>query len=133
MAQPHKSKALLVEDNPNERELLAMFLRLTGVDVDVAGDGVEALDYLHSRGRPDVMLLDMGLPRCDGPTTVREIRRDPAYAGLKIFAVAGRAQDEFDLVRGPTGVDRWFLKPVDLEVLLRDLNLDLDYAVSNRL
>ncbi|HLJ94473.1 MAG TPA: response regulator, partial [Gemmataceae bacterium] len=99
-----KSKALLVEDNPNECELLATFLRMSGVDVDTAGDGSDALDYLRSHDRPDVVLLDMGLPRCDGATTVREIRRNPAHAGLRIFAVTGRSEDEFDLARGPGGV-----------------------------
>src|SRR5262249_452801 len=112
-ARPSKSKALLVEDNPNERELLAMFLRMAGVDVDTAGGGADARDYLHPPEPPDGVLLVMGLPRWDGPATVREIRRDPAQAGLKIFAVTGHAQEEFDLGQGPAGVDRWFRKPVD--------------------
>jgi carbon storage regulator CsrA len=116
-----QQKALLVEDNANERELLATLLRRSGLQVDTAGDGADALDYLRSRGRPDVVLLDMGLPRVDGPTTVREIRRDPACAGLKIFGVTGHAPDEFDLDQGPAGVDRWFQKPVDPAVLLHDL------------
>jgi CheY-like chemotaxis protein len=116
-----RQKTLLVEDNANERELLAMLLRRSGLQVDTAGDGADALDYLRSRGRPDVVLLDMGLPRVDGPTTVREIRRDPAYAGLKIFGVTGHPVSEFDLDQGPAGVDRWFQKPVDPSVLLHDL------------
>jgi carbon storage regulator CsrA len=120
--RPHKSKALLVEDNPNECELLATFLRMSGVEVDTAEDGSDALSYLRSHHRPDVVLLDMGLPRCDGPTTVREIRRNPAHAGLRIFAVTGHAAEEFDLQHGPGGVDRWFRKPVDPLSLVRDLN-----------
>ena len=67
--QPRKvRKALLVEDNQNERELLAGLLRMAGVDVDTAGDGADALDYLRTQVPPDVMLLDMAMPRCDGPT-----------------------------------------------------------------
>jgi len=114
-----------VEDNANERELLAIFLRMAGVDVDTAGDGADALDYLRHRQRPDVVLLDMVLPRCDGATTVREIRRDPACAGLKIFAVTGRSPDDFDLARGPAGVDRWLQKPLDPGLLLHSLNQEL--------
>jgi carbon storage regulator CsrA len=125
-----KSKALLVEDNPNECELLATFLRMADIDVDTAGDGADALEYLHARGRPDVVLLDMGLPRCDGKTTVRAIRRDPAYAGLKIFAVTARAPDEFDLTIGPGGIDRWFRKPLDPAALVRDLNQELNLSPS---
>jgi carbon storage regulator CsrA len=126
-APPRKLwKALLVEDNANERELLARFLRLGGFEVETAGDGADALDYLHTRDKPDVLLLDMGLPRCDGPTTVRAIRSDRALDGLKIVAVSGHTADEYDLGRGPGGIDRWFCKPVDPEGLIRDLERELD-------
>src|SRR5207248_2532852 len=81
---PRPRKALLVEDNANERELLAKFLRLGGFEVDTAGDGADALDYLRAKGKPDVVLMDMGMPRCDGPTTIRRIRGDRALSDLKI-------------------------------------------------
>jgi carbon storage regulator CsrA len=119
-------RALLVEDDRNQCELLAGFLRQSGLDVDTAGDGGDALDYLGSHRRPDVVLLDMGLPRVDGPTAVRAIRRNPAYVGLKIFAVTGRAPEEFDLECGPGGVDEWFQKPLDPAALLQGLTERLD-------
>lgn len=118
-------KALLVEDNPQERELLALFLRREGLDVDTAGDGADALEYLTTHARPDMLLLDMGLPRLDGPATVSEIRRNPACAGLKIFAVSGHAPGEYNLAVGPAGVDYWFQKPIDPGTLLRDLGREL--------
>lgn len=114
-------KALLVEDDQYQRELLAGVLRMGGVDVETAGDGCDALDHLRSHERPDVVLLDMGLPRCDGATVVRTVRNNPAYAGLRIFAVTGRAPAEFDLGAGPAGVDRWIRKPLDPTALLHDL------------
>jgi carbon storage regulator CsrA len=123
-------RALLVEDNANERELLARFLRMGGFDVDTAGDGCDALDYLRARGKPDVLLLDMGLPRCDGPTTVREIRRTRELADLKIMAVSGHAAEEYGLGQGPGGVDRWFCKPVDPEGLIRDLRCELGQPMT---
>jgi carbon storage regulator CsrA len=129
-AAARKARALLVEDNANERELLATFLRISGLDVATAGDGSDALDYLHTHGQPDLVLLDMGLPRCDGPTVVRELRRDPKYAGLKIFAVSGHVAEEFDLDRGPRGVNRWFHKPIDPAELVRDLNHELACATG---
>lgn len=119
-------RALLVEDDRNECELLAGFLRIAGVDVATAGDGADALDYLRNQGRPDIVLLDMVLPRCDGPTTIRAIRSNPAYAGLKIFAVSGHAPEEFDLESGPAGVDRWFRKPLNPELLLQELHRELN-------
>jgi carbon storage regulator CsrA len=119
--QARRRKALLVEDNANERELLATFLRRAGVDVDTAGDGQDALDYLHGHGKPDVMLLDMTMPRCDGPTLLREVRRDPAYRGLKVFAVSGYQPEDFALDEAAMGVARWFSKPLDPSRLVRDL------------
>lgn len=119
-------KALLVEDNANERNLLATFLRGAGLEVATAGDGSDALDYLHAGDRPDVVLLDMGLPRCDGATMVRAVRRDPALAGLKIFAVSGHAPEEYDLAHGPAGIDRWFNKPIDPCDLVRSVSLELE-------
>ncbi len=118
-------RALLVEDDQNERELLAGFLRLSGFAVDTAGDGCDALDYLRTGERPDVVLLDMGMPRCDGATTAREIRRDSAYAGLRIFAVTGHPATDYDLDMGPRGIDRWFNKPLDPAALLRELAQEL--------
>ncbi len=121
---PHarrKRKALLVEDNANERELLATCLRMAGLSVDTAGDGADALGYLHSHDRPDVILLDMSMPRCDGPTAVRAIRHDPALADVRIVAVTGHRAEEFDLGTGPAGVNRWFQKPVDPAALVREL------------
>ena len=124
--QPRRRKALLVEDNANERELLATFLRISGLDVVTAGDGTDAIDYLHGHALPDVVLLDMGLPPCDGATLVRQLRRDPAYARLKIFAVSGHVPEEFDLANGPAGVDRWFQKPIDPAELVRNLDQELN-------
>jgi two-component system, OmpR family, response regulator len=118
-------KALLVEDDQCQRELLASVLRMKGVEVDTAGDGCDALDHLRSRSRPDVVLLDMGLPGCDGATVVRTVRNDPAYAGLRIFAITGSSPDEFDLGTGQSGVDRWFQKPLDPASILDDLTADL--------
>jgi len=118
-------RALLVEDNANESNLLAGYLRMTGFEVDTAGDGADALDYLHSHDRPDVVLLDMLMPRCDGPTTVGRIRRDPHLDGMKIYAVSGTSQKRFDVQTGPAGVDRWFTKPVDPRELVRQIDSEL--------
>jgi two-component system, OmpR family, response regulator len=114
-------RALLVEDDRNECELLAGYLRLAGLEVTTAGDGADALDYLRAGERPDVVLLDMLLPRCDGPTTVRAIRQDPAYSGLRIYGVTGAPAEDFGLDEGPRGIDRWFRKPLNPEALLREL------------
>lgn len=118
-------RALVVDDNSNECALLAEFLRLHGIKVETANDGQEALDYLKSHDRPDVVLLDMRMPRCDGPTTVAAIRRDAAYEGLKVFAVSGSKPDEWAVEPGARGVDGWFSKPINPATLVRQMNIAL--------
>ena len=114
-----KCTALLVDDDINERRLLEGYLRMTGFDVQVAGDGADALDYLREHDRPDVVLLDMIMPRCDGPSALTQIRQDPRLAGLKIFAVSGTSPSRLGVETGPRGIDEWFEKPIDPEELVR--------------
>lgn len=106
-------RALVVEDDPNENELLAGFLRLSGFEVDTAMDGLQAMVRLSKTERPDVVLLDMKMPRFDGRKTVSAIRQNPDYQHMKIFAVTGTGPDEAEVSVGPGGVDRWFTKPID--------------------
>jgi carbon storage regulator CsrA len=105
--------SLIVEDDHNERELLAGLLRMNGCECGTAADGLEALDYLASHDRPDVVLLDLRMPRCDGAETLARIRKDPRYAGLKVFAVSGTAPEEVGIRLGPEGLDGWFPKPLN--------------------
>ena len=121
-------RALLVEDDPNESELLAGYLRMSGFDVDRAMDGLQALVYLSRHRSPDIVLLDMKMPRMNGPKTVSSIRGNPAYRNVKIFAVSGTAQSECGVPTGPEGVDRWFSKPINPQELVDEINRDLTLA-----
>jgi CheY-like chemotaxis protein/sRNA-binding carbon storage regulator CsrA len=120
----HHHRALVVEDNDNERELLAGVLRVSGFDVDTASDGLQAMVRLTEHA-PDVVLLDMRMPRFDGRKTISAIRNNPDYRGLKLFAVSGVRPEEMDVALGPGGVDRWFTKPVDPKGLLDALRAEL--------
>jgi carbon storage regulator CsrA len=117
-------RALVVEDNDNERELLAGCLRAGGYDVDTAADGLQAMVRLTEKA-PDVVLLDIHMPRFDGGKTISAIRNNPDYRGLKLFAVTGSRPEETDICVGPTGVDRWFVKPLNPNALLDALQADL--------
>ncbi len=110
--------ALLVEDEPNEREMLAGFLRLHGYQITTAADGLEAIDYLESNLKPSVVLIDMRMPRCDGPTTIRRIRENPAFDAVKIFAISGSTAQENQINVEAEGVNRWFLKPLNPQLLV---------------
>lgn len=122
-------RALLVEDDANESELLAGFLRLSGFAVDRAFDGSDALEYLAEKGQPDVVLLDMQMPRCDGPMTIQAIRTNPSYAGLRVYAVSGQVADEAGVTIGPSGVNRWFRKPLNPQSLVTELRRELQAAL----
>jgi carbon storage regulator CsrA len=121
-------RALLVEDDANESELLAGYLRMSGFEVDRAMDGLQAMVYLSRHRSPDVVLLDMKMPRLDGPKTVASIRQDAAYRDVKIFAVSGTPQSECGVSTGPQGVDRWFSKPINPQKLVDEMNHDLATA-----
>ncbi len=122
-----EATALLVEDEPNEREMLAGFLRMHGYTVVTAADGLEAMEYLESHERPSVVLIDMRMPRCDGPTTIRRIRDNPDLQDIRIFAVSGSHPDEKSLRDTGESVNGWFHKPLNpkslvdaLAVIVRD-------------
>jgi carbon storage regulator CsrA len=127
-----KAKALLVEDDPNELELLAGLVRLAGFEVVTAQDGIDALDRLQEGAAPSVMLLDMMLPRCDGMSTVRNMRRNPQFDGVKIIAMSGYSAAHFGVAEQAAGIDAWFRKPIRAEALvahLRGLTADVPLAV----
>lgn len=120
-SKPARPTTLVVDDDANESELLAGCLRMSGYDVATAGDGADALDYLSRNGCPDLMLLDMIMPRVDGPATVRAVRRNPAYRAMKVFAISGSSAASAGVLEGPGGVDRWFRKPLDPTYLMREI------------
>jgi carbon storage regulator CsrA len=109
-------RVLIVEDQTNERELLADCLRLSGIEVAAVQNGREAFDYLHEHEMPDLTLLDMRMPELDGPSLLKLIRDDIRLHDLRVFAVSGSARDEFS---SSLPVDGWFAKPVRIDSLLR--------------
>ena len=123
--------ALVVEDNANECELLAGFLRTFNFQVATAGDGADALEYLSRHHRPDIVLLDMNLPKVSGNEAVREIRSNPALAGVKLFAISGMSPAQCGVTTGPEGVDRWFTKPLRPDALVAAIDRELTLASSS--
>lgn len=117
-------RALIVEDDDNERELLAGCLRMSGFEVETAADGLQAMVRLTEKS-PDVVLLDMRMPRFDGPKTISAIRSNPDYRSLKLFAVSGTSPEDLNVSVGPAGVDRWFTKPLNAKALMEALREDL--------
>ncbi|WP_168565922.1 response regulator [Crateriforma spongiae] len=111
---------LLIEDDANERELLAGLLRHYGFAVTTANDGDQALHAIEDGLKPDFVLLDMNLPHCDGPTFLQRIKAQGKT--LPVFAVSGSSPSEMGLEDGgETGIREWFSKPLNPDRLVREL------------
>ena len=123
--QGNRKRALLVEDDPNERTLLASYLRASGYEVDTAEDGQAALEYLADH-KPDAVVMDMEMPRLNGSECVKEIRNDYQFDDMKLFVVSGMEQKAMKVPTGDRGVQRWFTKPLCPEDLVNELDTSLN-------
>jgi signal transduction histidine kinase/CheY-like chemotaxis protein len=110
-------RILIVDDNNDSALTQAMFLQLTGNDVRVAYDGMEALT-IASEFRPDVVLLDIGLPRMNGYDVARQIRQQPWGASMVLIAVTGWGQEADKHRSREAGFDHHMVKPVDPTALM---------------
>jgi CheY-like chemotaxis protein len=124
-----KRQILVVDDNRDSADSLAMLLRLTGHDVRTVHDGTQALDMVKTY-RPDFVLLDIGLPVMDGYTIARQIRSDPEVAGTVLVAVTGYGTEEDRRNSHAAGFNYHMVKPVEFS-LLQDL-LDSSESTANR-
>lgn len=105
-------RVLVVDDSEAIRQLIAVNLELEGYDVRRAADGLEALE-VAAQWRPDVVTLDMVMPRLDGLATCARLRADPATSDVAVVMVTGRAQAA-DRDRGEAaGVDAYLTKPFE--------------------
>jgi PAS domain S-box-containing protein len=110
-------RIVVTDDNEDSATSMSAALRAIGHDVRVANDGAECIDACRGFV-PDVLLLDIGMPRLDGYDTARIIRREPWGSGITIVAMTGWGQDE-DVRRSmQAGFDHHLTKPVDFESLL---------------
>lgn len=118
MAGVSLGRVLVVDDDEVIRQLIAVNLQLEGFDVMTAVDGQDCLDKVCSV-RPDVITLDVMMPRLDGWVTAVKLRDDPATRDIRVVMITARAQ-EHDVRRGEEiGVDAYVTKPFDPAELIR--------------
>lgn len=109
-------RILVVDDNADAAETLALLLRARGHEVQVAHDGPSALEL--SRGfQPQAALLDIGLPEFDGYELARRMRHEHASRGLMLIALTGYARDDDRRLSAAAGFDHHLVKPVDFGIL----------------
>lgn len=109
-------RVLIADDNHDAAVSLSMLLQAMGHDTRVTHDGIEALEEAELF-RPEVVLLDIGMPRLDGYETARRMRRQPWAAATQIVAVTGWGQETDRQRAKAAGFDRHLVKPVDLGAL----------------
>ena len=117
-----RCRALLVEDMDNEREMLAGFLRLHGYAVDTVANGLAAMDYLASNPQPDFIMMDIRMPKMNGTELIKQIRQNPAFDSVKLFAISGESQTQVELDLQANRVAKWFQKPLQPAELVSEIN-----------
>ena len=111
-------RVLVVDDDEVIRRLIAVNLQLEGFDVETAVDGQDCLDKVAEIA-PDVITLDVMMPRLDGWETAVQLKKSPDTAHIKVVLITARAQ-EADKTRGSlVGADAYLTKPFDPDEMIR--------------
>jgi len=113
---PRNLRVLVADDNHDALESLALLLQVCGYEAHKASDGAETLQAVNA-WRPDVVLLDIGMPILDGYEVARRIRSEPWGASMFLVAVSGWGQSEDRKRATDAGFDLHFRKPIGLPVL----------------
>ncbi len=108
---------LIADDNRDLAISLSMLLKLVGFEVETVHNGRDAVTAAKNR-RPDVLLLDIGLPGLDGYQVARQFRSDDRLKNVFIIAISGYSPDMFLERSTPGDFDHYFTKPVDFKTLL---------------
>lgn len=116
------SKVLVVEDSPAQREMISGLLQRSGLDVTSVSDGLEAMDLikglLEQGLPPDLVVLDIVMPRMNGYEVCRRIKADPATQNLPVVMCSSKGE-EFDRYWGlRQGADAYIAKPFQPQELV---------------
>ena len=129
---------LLVEDNPGDARLARESLKDSKIrnNITVARDGIEAMEFLRHQGahadapRPDLILLDLNLPRKDGREVLAEIKADPEFKRIPVVILT-ISKDEEDVIKTYNLHANCFItKPIDLEQFLKVVKAIEDFWLT---
>lgn len=116
---PARRRVLVIDDDMDCADTIAMILRRLGVEVTVAYSGAAGLDAFAAFS-PDLIFLDIGMPHMDGYQTVRELRARPTERDVKIVALTGWGRSEDRARTLAAGFDHHLVKPAEMADL-RDM------------
>lgn len=115
-----KRRILLIEDNPDNREMVRFVLETAGYEILIGQTGAQAVTLAHQE-RPDLILMDLSLPEKDGWTAAAEIRADPALSAIPLVALTAHTLPGDRKRAMAAGFDAYISKPVDIPRLLKTL------------
>jgi len=118
-----EQRVLVIEDSASVRRLIEVCLRVLGVEVSSASDGMEGLEAIR-QDRPDAVVLDIGLPGLDGWEVLRQLRDDSDTASIKVLVLTAHAQPEMADKAARGGADSFMTKPfrpLDLRIQVEKL------------
>lgn len=121
------ARILAVDDSPTVLEMITQILENGGYSVLTAVDGAEALDTARAE-RPDLILLDVMLPKLDGYRVCRLLKFDQNYRDIPIIMLTAKAEDQAMATGIRTGADQYLTKPVDPDTLLSAIAAELAEA-----
>lgn len=125
-----KKKILIVEDEADVASVLAMLLETEGYETILAKDGPAALDKARSE-KPDLILLDIMLPKIDGFKVARMLKFDENFRHIPIIMLTAKVQEKDKRTGIETGADAYVTKPFDNSVLLQRISDILVEAKQN--
>ncbi|MCB0834371.1 MAG: response regulator [Bacteroidetes bacterium] len=115
------ARILIVDDYQNLVELMALRLRAEGYEVITAFDGMQGLQLARTQ-HPDLVILDVLLPKMDGFKVCRLLKFDERFRKTPIIMLTSRARDIDRQMGMDMGADAYFLKPYDPSILLREIH-----------
>ena len=115
MSQP--AKILIVDDEPDLAETVRFSLELEGYNVLVATNGEEGLNAARQE-KPDLILLDLMLPKLDGYKVCRLLKFDERYKSIPILMLTAKTQEKDKILGKETGANEYLTKPFDMEELM---------------
>jgi two-component system alkaline phosphatase synthesis response regulator PhoP len=117
MTERAGKRILIVDDEPFIMETVKFALEEAGYACLTAGDGAEAIERVHE-DPPDLVLLDIMLPKVNGYQVCRTLKLDERYRGIPVFMLTARAQERDRVLAAETGADEYVTKPFEMADLL---------------
>jgi DNA-binding response OmpR family regulator len=115
-----KHSILLVDDDPNLRDMLRAMLEMGGFAVTEAEDGLDALEKLEEI-TPDVLVLDVMMPNLDGVSLCKQLRNDAEFVSLPIIMLSGKTQHRAVEEGMAAGANLYLCKPITVDELIRSV------------